>query len=405
MIEMNNSSSTTMSSIITSSSVVSPTTFFTSGYSKTITSTFTELITTETPTTSTTETPTPNSNTYDYYEYNITYELINIKNKCMYPSISEYVKVFYIILFILGLLGNVAVVTILFCKKIKTITDIYIFNLAMSDMIFVVDFPFIIYNEFDQWIFGDFMCKVISASYYIGFFSNMFLITLMSIDRYFAILYPISFQKYRTFNIGITLTISSWILVLIITVPAYFMFEASNIVFTAQNSNETISNYQCTLIMDNQKNNMVLLGRILQFEINILGMFIPIIIFVFCYLKIILKLKQLKKSKKTKSIIIVSVIVICSLICWMPLNVVTLFATMYSFKGFSSIISEHICGVVKLGYAMMLAEAVSLTHCCINPLIYTLIGENFRMHLLMMFRRIHNARFSFRKSSVSSLIF
>lgn len=94
----------------------------------------------------------------------------------------------YSLVFLFGLLGNSVVVFGLFkYKRLKSMTDVYLLNLAISDLLFVLSLPFWGYYAADQWVFGLGLCKLISWIYLVGFYSGIFFITLMSIDRYLAI--------------------------------------------------------------------------------------------------------------------------------------------------------------------------------------------------------------------------
>ncbi|NXA48134.1 CCR5 protein, partial [Nothocercus julius] len=97
--------------------------------------------------------------------------------------------VLYSILFVTGLMGNALVVWVLIVfKKINAMTDVYLLNLAFSDLLFVLSLPFLAhYSAAGHWTFGNAMCKIISSAYFIGFYSSAFFITIMSIDRYLAI--------------------------------------------------------------------------------------------------------------------------------------------------------------------------------------------------------------------------
>lgn len=58
----------------------------------------------------------------------------------------------YSTIFFLGLFGNIIVLTVLRKYKIKTIQDMFLLNLTLSDLIFVLVFPFNLYDSIaKQW--------------------------------------------------------------------------------------------------------------------------------------------------------------------------------------------------------------------------------------------------------------
>lgn len=70
-----------------------------------------------------------------------------------------------IVIFIIGLCGNaIVILVILKFTRIETVTDIYILNLALADIMFLTGLAFLMITmTLGHWIFGNFMCKV---SYY-----------------------------------------------------------------------------------------------------------------------------------------------------------------------------------------------------------------------------------------------
>lgn len=99
----------------------------------------------------------------------------------------------YSLVFVIGLIGNILVVLVLLqYKRLRSMTTIYLLNLAISDLIFLFTLPFWIdYKLKDDWIFGDHMCKLLSGLYFIGLYSEIFFIILLTIDRYLAIVHAV----------------------------------------------------------------------------------------------------------------------------------------------------------------------------------------------------------------------
>ncbi len=94
----------------------------------------------------------------------------------------------YSLICTLGLLGNVLVLlTYAFYKKAKTMTDIYLVNVALVDLLFVIALPLIIYNEQHDWSMGTWACKFLRAAYSINVYSSTLLLACISGDRYIAI--------------------------------------------------------------------------------------------------------------------------------------------------------------------------------------------------------------------------
>ncbi|KAF3827036.1 C-C chemokine receptor type 8 [Mirounga leonina] len=281
--------------------------------------------------------------------------------------------VFYCVLFVFGLLGNSLVILVLVaCKKLRSITDIYLLNLALSDLLFVFSFPFQTYYQLDQWVFGTVLCKVVSGFYYIGFFSSMFFITLMSVDRYLAIVHAVYAMKVRTARMGTALSLAVWLIAIMATSPLLVLYQVA--------SEDGI--LQCY----SSYNQQTLKWKIsIHFEMNILGLLIPFTILMFCYISILHQLKSCQNHNKSKAIKLVLIVVIASLLFWVPFNVVLFLTSLLNMNILDGCVLSQ-----RLIYATHVTETISFTHCCVNPVIYAFMGEKFKKHLSEIFRKISN---------------
>ncbi|XP_007124632.1 C-C chemokine receptor type 8 [Physeter macrocephalus] len=310
----------------------------------------------------------PNVTITDYYYPDI------ISSPCDGELIQRDSKlllaVFYCLLFVFGLLGNSLVILVLVtCKKLRSITDIYLLNLALSDLLFVFSFPFQTHYQLDQWVFGAVMCKVVSGFYYIGFFSSMFFITLMSVDRYLAVVRAVYAMKVRTTRMGKALSLAVWLIALVATSPL--------LVFYQEASEDGV--LQCYLYYSQE----TLKWKIfIHFEMNILGLLIPFTILMFCYISILHQLKSCQNHNKTKAIKLVLIVVVVSLVFWVPFNVVLFLTSLHNMHILDGCIMSQ-----QLIYATRVTETISFTHCCVNPIIYAFMGENFKKHLSEIFQK------------------
>ncbi|KAK7896146.1 hypothetical protein WMY93_021471 [Mugilogobius chulae] len=94
----------------------------------------------------------------------------------------------------LSVFGNSLVIAILIkYENLKSITNAFILNLAISDLLFTACLPFwVYYNAQGKWTLGETACKTVNFIFYIGFYSSGFLLILMTIHRYIAVVNPLS---------------------------------------------------------------------------------------------------------------------------------------------------------------------------------------------------------------------
>ncbi|KAF4078529.1 hypothetical protein AMELA_G00200280 [Ameiurus melas] len=124
-----------------------------------------------------------------------------------------------------SLIGNILIVGIsVFCRNNRSLTNIFILNLALSDLLFTVGLvvtvglPFRVYYEYAWgWTFGDAMCKVIIFVLSAGFYSSMVFLVLMSVQRYMAVVHPLSRWKKGH---CLTLVLITWVVSILAALPA-----------------------------------------------------------------------------------------------------------------------------------------------------------------------------------------
>ncbi|NWU70381.1 CCR4 protein, partial [Pterocles burchelli] len=279
--------------------------------------------------------------------------------------------VLYSLLFVTGLVGNALVMWVLTVfKKVRAMTDVYLLNLAISDLLFVFSLPFLIqYSIKHQWTFGNAMCKIISSAYFIGFYSSAFFITIMSIDRYLAIVHSVYALQVRTAAHGVVTSLVLWTVAILASVPDLIFFQEMNY------NNQT----KCIPHYPDSNNDWKTFSN---FEVNVLGWLIPVGVLIFCYHSILKNLQKCHTQNKYKAMKLVVIVVIVFFLFWTPVNIVIFL---------DSLRNIHIIDDCQtswwLDLATELAEALSFIHCCLNPVIYAFMGEKFKKYLCEAFRK------------------
>ncbi|KAJ7322609.1 hypothetical protein JRQ81_018896 [Phrynocephalus forsythii] len=273
----------------------------------------------------------------------------------------RFLPVLYAVVSIVGLVGNFLVVfTIVKGGRQKSITDIFLLNLAVSDLLFVVSLPFWASYLIQGWTLGNMFCKIISSFYYVGFFGGMFFITIISIDRYLAIVHATYFIKARSVSRGCLTSFVVWTLSV--------FFSAPHFIFTKTSERKCSSYYPEHL--------KKIWPVFTYLETNIIGFLLPICIMGFCYLQIIRTLFSCKNHRKKRAVKLILLVVIVFFLFWTPYHV-SLFLQTLRFYGFF-----EDCDFLRLlDYLLQVTESLAFSHCCLNPIIYTFAGEKFRKFL------------------------
>lgn len=104
--------------------------------------------------------------------------------------------------------------------KMKTATNIYIFNLALADALATSTLPFQSAKYLMRtWPFGELLCKIIIAIDYYNMFTSIFTLTMMSVDRYIAVCHPVRALEFRTPVKAKLINVCIWILSSAIGIP------------------------------------------------------------------------------------------------------------------------------------------------------------------------------------------
>ncbi|NXL02033.1 GPR25 protein, partial [Mesembrinibis cayennensis] len=103
---------------------------------------------------------------------------------------SVFIPIFYSLIFLLGLVGNLFVI-VLMAKKSrgKRMVDTFVLNLAVADVIFVCTLPFWVAAgaRGNRWLLGEGLCKVSSYAIAVNRCSSILFLTALSVERYLVI--------------------------------------------------------------------------------------------------------------------------------------------------------------------------------------------------------------------------
>lgn len=264
------------------------------------------------------------------------------------------------VVFLLGLLGNSIVIWVLARHiKLKSMTDVYLLSLSLSDLIMALSLP--LWANRSQNIAS---CKLMTGIYQLGFYSGTLFVTLMSVDRYLAVVHAVAAMRVRTLRYGAIASVVIWIMSVTMAAPqvvfAHLELEANS--------------SQCQPLYPDEWLFFWKMQR--NFSENTLGLFVCLPIIIFCYVKILMVVSRTRNSKKDKAVRLILTIVCFFVVCWVPYNVTVFLDTLQQLKVINN------CEATKdISSAMSFAEIIALSHCCVNPVIYAFIGEKFRKSL------------------------
>ncbi|KAJ8390772.1 hypothetical protein AAFF_G00099040 [Aldrovandia affinis] len=267
----------------------------------------------------------------------------------------------YTVVCLVGLCGNSMVIYVIFrYAKMKTATNIYILNLAIADELLMLSVPFLVTSSLlHHWPFGSLLCRLVLSVDAINMFTSIYCLTVLSIDRYIAVVHPIKAARYRRPTIAKMVNLGVWVFSILVILPI-IIFST-----TAPNSDGSVA---CNMQMPEPERQWMAVFVIYAF---LMGFLFPVIAICMCYILIIVKLRvvalkagwQQRKKSERKITLMVMMVVTVFVICWMPFHIVQLVNVF---------VERHNATVSQL--AVILGYANS----CANPILYGFLSDNFK---------------------------
>ncbi|XP_075562646.1 atypical chemokine receptor 2 [Pelecanus crispus] len=319
--------------------------------------------------TTTTATLLDTANSSDYpYEYldeedYMHYGLCTKEEVLSFSSV--FLPSFYTVVFLLGLAGNVLlfIVLIMYIKKKKKMTEVYLLNLAVSDFFLLLTLPFwALYIS--QGVTWDILCPVLNAMYTMNFYSGIFLVSCMSLDMYLQIVHACSPHSSMTWGKSILVLLVVWVLSILLSIPDGLFTT------TRQMHNKTI---MCAHDYGQKHLFWKIVFRVIQ---NLLGFLFPFLFMVFCYSRIARVLTTSQMPGSRRALCLVFTLVGVFFVLWLPYNIVLILHSLQDVGVIRNCESSR-----QLDYAMQITESLSFLHCCLNPLLYAFVKKRFRLYL------------------------
>ncbi|KAM4540270.1 B2 bradykinin receptor-like [Fundulus diaphanus] len=299
-----------------------------------------------------------------------------------------YVPVYIMVISVLGIALNIFVLMVfIFHKKPCSVPEIYLSNLAAADLLLVSFLPFWAVSAWKrfEWIFGSALCKMVNVGILMNVYCSIYFLVLVSIDRYVALVHPLSHKTIRRPKFAKISCLLVWILGFALSVPKLINRELvlhDNII-RCQEKDKTISD-TC------------------EYMILVLAFIIPISIIIFCTVKILQILRSRfmeggkTKDKDKRATTLVLAVLLAFLICWLPFHLLKIPSRLQSAGILTSCSSRktiYFCEQVFLYLAFF--------NSVLNPVLYVIAGNIFKekvKELLTQWDRKRNASMSITHS-------
>ena len=275
-----------------------------------------------------------------------------------------------VVVIIVAMIGNTLVIYIvLTVSHMRASTNTLIANMAFADLLMTMDIPYILkwFYVSSRW-FGTFMgtvlCKFFHAAQLGSFAASVFSLVAISLDRSFAILFPL--QKLMTRNVVRFAIAMTWLGSLALTIP--LMIATKNIQLEEGGG----------MVCDEFWGTM--LTGVYVTVVFVIAYFVPLIIIALLYCLAGLRLcsrklpghqnptarKKIQASSRRATAMLMTVAVVFAL-SWLPLLALEMIK-VYKPTLMFEIPTEVLFGMPWIGYC----------NSAINPVLYVIFSGNYR---------------------------
>ncbi|KAM6975872.1 neuropeptide FF receptor 2 [Tautogolabrus adspersus] len=312
-------------------------------------------------------------------------------------SVDVVFTVSYLLIFVVCMVGNgVVCFIVLRSKNMRTVTNLFILNLAISDLlvgIFCMPTT-LVDNIITGWPFGSVLCKLSGMVQGISVSASVFTLVAIAVDRFRCIVYP--FKQKLTIPTSKLIIVVIWVLAVSIMCPSGVMLQVTKehrVRIILGRNNDTQPFYWCRENWPNQEMRKIY-TTVLFANIYLA----PLSLIVVMYARIGFTLskttipmvsgsgtgseKGLSNNKpsmegrltisKKKTRVIMMLLVVASLfiLSWLPLW------TLMMLSDYASL-TEHQYRVINI-YVYPFAHWLAFFNSSVNPIIYGFFNENFR---------------------------
>ncbi|KAG8447642.1 hypothetical protein GDO86_014957 [Hymenochirus boettgeri] len=298
------------------------------------------------------------------------------EDKCVFNEGFKYflLPTAYSVVFMVGLPLNVTAMWIFIAKmRPWSPTIVYMFNLALSDTLYVLSLPTLVYYYADEnnWPFGEALCKIIRFLFYANLYSSILFLMCISMHRYRGVCHPIrSMHRMNARHARIVCALV-WLSVSLCLTP--------NLIFVtvSPNGKDTLC-YDTTRPED--------FDKYVEYSTCVMCLLfgMPCLIIACCYGLMTRELRkplangnrQTLPSYKRRSIKTIAVVVIVFAISFIPFHITR---TIYYYARLLRA-DCNVLNVINIAYKV--TRPLASANSCIDPILYFLTSDSYRQRLL-----------------------
>ncbi|XP_051877786.1 P2Y purinoceptor 4-like [Pristis pectinata] len=293
-------------------------------------------------------------------------------SSCHFDEEFKYIllPVSYGMVCVVGVILNTTALWMFVCKmRPWNVNIIFMFNLAISDLLYVLSLPLLTYYyaRRNDWPFGVVLCKITRFIFYANLYSSILFLTCISVHRCLAVCYPIQSLRWIKVNRAWIVCTLVWTSVIICLIP--------NLIFvTTSRRGDNILCHDTTRREDFPE--YVLYSS----AIMVILFVIPFFIITICYSVMTRRLSKThisgyspaSSNVKKKAIKIIIIVLLVFFLCFVPFHITR--TMYYTFR----VLKKNCNALNIVNFTYKITRPLASINSCIDPILYFLAGDNYR---------------------------
>ncbi|XP_048650055.1 succinate receptor 1 isoform X1 [Marmota marmota marmota] len=286
-----------------------------------------------------------------------------------------YLSIFYGFEFVVGMLGNTTVVFgYLFCLKNWSSSNVYLFNLAISDLAFLCTLPMLMRSYAKgAWQYGEVLCVSNRYVLHANLYTSILFLTFISVDRYLLMKFPFREHLLQKKELAVLISLAIWALVTLELLPILHVIGP-------------VTTEEGTSCTDYASSGDPRYNLVYSLCLTLVGFLAPLAVMCFFSYKITIFLRQRSRQlsvaqtlEKPLALVVLAVVVFSVLF--------TPYHVLRNVRIASRLGGGQGCMQVVISCLYVLSRPLAFLSSAVNPVFYFLLGDHFREMLASRLRQ------------------
>jgi len=299
------------------------------------------------------------------------------------------VPLIFCVVIVFGCIGNILVIVVVIRNREQyaSTTNIFIVNLGVADLaflVFCVPFHAVIYTSPDTWPFGNVVCKVVHGVQFASMAASIYTLVAMSLDRFLAVGYPLTTKHLRQPPAALAVVIGVWTASLLRATPWIAVYTVRQYELPGFSPFSVCADDWAMFGWHRPTGFLILFVVDYAVPVAAIGALSALTVSRLWATETTAdggpaqRQSVVAKQRVTKLIVVV---VAVFAICWLPSHVVWLWTNFFRSSW------RH---TYAFYYGRIAAHVLSYANSCMNPFIYAFVSSRFRREFSRALRCRHD---------------